>query len=576
MVTIEGVALTDSAFTDGGGYVADASAGIAVLLSGGAFQRGASVRITGTVDDRFSQRTLRADASGIELLGGGIEPSEQELATGAIGEDDEGKLVAVSGTLTSGPTQLTSTVAFDLDDGSGPIRVLVGTASGIDLGAWMRGSQLHLRGVIGQRDSSGTGTAGYRLQPRDAADVLSIAAQTPSPTPSATASQTPSPFPSPSANPTAISIAAARARPTNSRLTVRGVVTLPSSLVDQGTAAIQDATGAIVLRLSDEAGTLRIGELVEVDGTRSTKSGMETLRVVAAPRRLGTQALPDPRQRPTGALGENDEAVLVSVHGAVTTTPRRTSAENVYFDVDDGSGAIRVFVAPGAAADTEHLLSGTQVAIVGVLGQETTGSLPERGYRLWPRRAQDVRIVSQPTGVSGGTGTATGTGNGPDTPSGSSGGSGTGAVAQGNGTDPAGHAGSLPQQARPRLLLAASSSAAPTLAVAETAQREEAGPAQSPEPLSAGLLLLGGLLLIGSGVAAGDPGLPARVRRWVSSRFGHRSEHDAPDEDEAGDEQATIGLPRLVPLPVVDGVDAVSPRAPRSIHEERERILPPT
>ena len=59
-VTIEGTALTDSAFTEGGGYVADESGGIAVLLSAGSFQRGSRLRIAGTVDERFAQRTMRS------------------------------------------------------------------------------------------------------------------------------------------------------------------------------------------------------------------------------------------------------------------------------------------------------------------------------------------------------------------------------------------------------------------------------------------------------------------------------------------------------------------------------------
>ena len=44
---VEGVSLTDSAFSDGGGYLADATGGIAVLLSDGSFPRGMTLRVTG-------------------------------------------------------------------------------------------------------------------------------------------------------------------------------------------------------------------------------------------------------------------------------------------------------------------------------------------------------------------------------------------------------------------------------------------------------------------------------------------------------------------------------------------------
>ena len=72
------------------------------------------------------------------------------------------------------PAQDFPKVHADLDDGSGPIRVMVGAATGIDVSGWTREARLHLRGVVGQRDSSGSGTAGYRVQPRDAADILAV------------------------------------------------------------------------------------------------------------------------------------------------------------------------------------------------------------------------------------------------------------------------------------------------------------------------------------------------------------------------------------------------------------------
>ena len=72
--TVEAVALTGAAFSDGGGYVADATGGIAVIVTGGTFDRGARVRLTGTLDDRFSQRTLRVEASDVIVLGVGWSP----------------------------------------------------------------------------------------------------------------------------------------------------------------------------------------------------------------------------------------------------------------------------------------------------------------------------------------------------------------------------------------------------------------------------------------------------------------------------------------------------------------------
>src|SRR5207237_6052698 len=140
------------------------------------------------------------------------------------------------------------------------------------------------------RDSSGTAIAGYRVMPRDADDILELVppstpstspSASPSPSPSATPtpqpgsptpvpsasprpSGSPSPTPSPSASiPPVIEIRRARALATGAVVHVR-IVTLGSGVVDGTTAVIQDASGAIALRLGDKAGRVRRGVLLDV------------------------------------------------------------------------------------------------------------------------------------------------------------------------------------------------------------------------------------------------------------------------------------------------------------------------
>ena len=396
-VTIEASALTASDFHDGGGFVADASGGIAVLVADGAIARGDRLRITGEVDDRFSQRTLRTDAERIVNLGPGSEPTSEPVATGSIDEAVEGRLVSVGGRLVGAASTLTTGTAFDLDDGSGAVRVVVQTATGIDLATWEPGARLELNGVVGQRDSTGTGAEGYRVMPRDADDVTFAGApETPMPTPSASA--TSSAGPTPSASPEGVvTIAAAREAAKNARLRVRGVVTLPSDVVDGQTAVVQDPTGAIVLRLSDEVGRLSVGEWIEASGTRSTKGGMETLRVTEPPLRLGAATPPPAASVRTGAAGESHEAVLVVAVGAVVADARRVSSGSISFEIDDGSGPLRVSIGSALAANDESWTSGTWIEVTGVLGQETTGAQPLRGYRVWPRTVADVRVVAGAT-----------------------------------------------------------------------------------------------------------------------------------------------------------------------------------
>lgn len=400
-VTIEGVALTGSSFTDGGGYVADASGGIAVLLTDAAFDRGELLRIAGEVDDRYAQRTLRATASDVTRLGEATEPGATEIATGSVGEAVEGGLVRMSGVIVGAPVALSSGVAFDVDDGSGPVRLLIGSSTGIGTDGWQAGMTVSAAGVVGQRDSTGSGAAGYRVQPRDDADILAVVA---APTPSPTATPTPAPSTGPSATPTpspsagaeVIDIVAARQLPKGSAVRVRGIVTLAPGVVDPVSAVIQDDSGGIILRVADETGPMARGTLVEIDGTRSTLAGLETVRVAGAARVIGTSAEPAARALRTGDAGEALEATLVTVRGGVVGAPRRSSAGTISFELDDGSGPLRVSIAAATGIRATQLTAGAWIEVRGVLGQETTGSLPLRGYRVWPRDASDVRTLAAP------------------------------------------------------------------------------------------------------------------------------------------------------------------------------------
>lgn len=413
-VTIEGTTLTATDFHDGGGFVADRSGGIAVIVDGGSFARGALVRITGTVDDRFAQRTIRADAASVAVIGASPDPSPILLPTGGIGEATEGALVRVHGALLGAASVLTTGVAFDLDDGSGATRLVVGVGTGIDTTGWGSGTQLELIGVVGQRDSSGTGIAGYRVMPRDPADVLSVGSApdvTPTPSPSSSGPPTPEPSALPAG---VLTIAQARQAPKNAKVRVQGVVTLATGVVDPRTAAVQDRTGAILLRLGDEAGSLSLGARVDVSGSRSTKSGMETVRVTQPPVVIGSGADPVATALRTGAASDADEARLVTVSGAVAKNARRSSSGSVSLDLDDGSGPLKVVLGGGLGADAGSYPAGTWLEVTGVLGQETTGAQPDRGYRVWPRRMADVRIIAGRT--NGSTGPVGGGGSGSGAP----------------------------------------------------------------------------------------------------------------------------------------------------------------
>ena len=79
---------------------------------------------------------------------------------------------------------------------------------------------------------------------------------------------------------------------------------------------------------------------------------------------------------------------------------RTASSGTVSFEVDDGSGPLRIVLGASLAADGAPFSAGTWVEVLGVLGQETTGAQPLRGYRVWPRSSGDVRILAAATGTT--------------------------------------------------------------------------------------------------------------------------------------------------------------------------------
>ena len=321
-------------------------------------------------------------------------------STGAIAEAVEGRLVRSGGAILGDPTELTSGLAFDIDDGSGPARVVVGSITGIDVSGWVSGATVDLVGVAGQRDSSGSGAEGYRVLPRHPGDVIAVSPPMASPTPSATSGGA---TPTPSASPGAAgvtAIAEARNAAKDTRLRVRGVVTLPTGVVDEHTAVLQDATGAILVRLGGDAGQLRQGTRVEIDGKRSTLGGMESLRIRTPATSLGAAAEPAAREIRTGDADEAHEALLVVARGAVVASARRSSSGTVSFEIDDGSGPLRVSLMAALRSDRSQLTAGTWVEVRGVLGQQTSRAKPDEGYRIWPRAAGEVRVVA---GTGGGT-----------------------------------------------------------------------------------------------------------------------------------------------------------------------------
>ena len=192
------------------------------------------------------------------------------------------------------------------------------------------------------------------------------------------------------------SIAAARALPADSVVSIRGTVTVPagsfaSSTFDQG-FGLQDATGGIYITMPDNAG-LTAGRHVRVTGTLGDDGyGLVVLRVagVADVRRVAGTADPAPLPLATGALGEATEGVLLDVSGTVTRVPTIDKQYGYSVFINDGSGETQVFIPASTGINPFRIpfvKVGNCIRVIGFGGQFNTQ------YEVLPRFRSDIRTI---------------------------------------------------------------------------------------------------------------------------------------------------------------------------------------
>jgi len=193
-------------------------------------------------------------------------------------------------------------------------------------------------------------------------------------------------------------IAAARAAPEDTRVTLTGVVTFPSGILTR-TIYIQEATGGIKVYL--RAGDLPAfvsGGLVRVTGWTRQFHG-ETEISVPSPSYLtllGSDVPPVPLYIRTGEMGETHEGRLVWLAGEITRF------EPQAITVDDGSGPARIYFAAELPWRRPYVNIGEVWSAVGVVGQYAFEAPWEGGYRLQPRFETDVSDAPMFLPVTGG------------------------------------------------------------------------------------------------------------------------------------------------------------------------------
>lgn len=177
VVTIDGVvtvpsgAFSSSTF-DQGFAIHDRTGGIYVSVPDNlGFELRQQVRVTGRLADTVLPGLLvLVDVTGIKSHGRGPKVRPLPVATGDVGEDTEGQLVTITGTITQ---PIVNDLPFGfiifINDGSGEVHSFVCASTGIDVSGLSPGQTVEITGFSGQFAND------FEVDPRTQDDIRIIA-----------------------------------------------------------------------------------------------------------------------------------------------------------------------------------------------------------------------------------------------------------------------------------------------------------------------------------------------------------------------------------------------------------------
>lgn len=165
---------------------------------------------------------------------------------------------------------------------------------------------------------------------------------------------------------------------------IEGLVTTSPSLLFDSRIYIQDETGGIRVYLKhDEWTKVSLGDRVKVRGKITNYYGEAELRIIDL---SDYEFLEEGKITPFSIkTGEANswEGAFVRIRGKITETSGKT------FYVDDGTGAVKVFIKDSTGIKTPSKRKGDAVEILGIVNN-WNGS-----FRILPRLVDDIKITSQ-------------------------------------------------------------------------------------------------------------------------------------------------------------------------------------
>jgi hypothetical protein len=183
-------------------------------------------------------------------------------------------------------------------------------------------------------------------------------------------------------------ISAARQLATGAPVTVEGIVSVRSGVIDAGFAITDGEAGIHVA--ADSTTRVAAGERVRVTGTRGDIHGLASV-TPSRVERLGTGTLPPPKTVRTGEVGEATEGLMVTVSGPAVTPIVRDLPYGYKLWMDDGSGRLQLFVAATAGnLGLDRARVGSTLTVTGFSGQY------DAAYEVIPASRAALQVSAAP------------------------------------------------------------------------------------------------------------------------------------------------------------------------------------
>jgi DNA/RNA endonuclease YhcR with UshA esterase domain len=188
-----------------------------------------------------------------------------------------------------------------------------------------------------------------------------------------------------------ITIAAARALPPGTVVTVEGTISVHPGAFRSTTSdesfAIQDESGGICVRMRLNPG-LRVSQRVRVRGRIADSFGQLTLApaLESDVKVLGRARGVRPKPISTGQVNEATEGMIVKVTGTITKPVGDDLPYGYRVFIDDGSGEVQAFVHRSTGIRVASLQPGLRISVSGLSGQYN------EHYEVMPRAPSDIRL----------------------------------------------------------------------------------------------------------------------------------------------------------------------------------------